>query len=466
MMLKNVAPHSDSKSRNYLKILASSELSEIEIQEKLDMNPGALYTLKSRLTTKVVHYYTNLRDNKIRLLREEAARVPTIVFSNEKLIAISFLKDLEKKLREYDLSSELALVYKQLARLHRFENSYAHYESLYQRHIAYSLAVSKAEDLMYEYIFNLGYYHLTKLQVEETYAERLEDLLDELENTFSLYESHRLFTIYHIVKWYHECTFLNREDLALQEIEFERTMAQIDQNLERYSLDPFYTMIRSLKPFLFFEYYVRINNKAKAKFYLDEIYEQSSNQLKAHLWSFFVSQFLLSLMRKLNQDHDLEVFLHFSDKFKSGNFLEDNELSHLVSFYRYKSLTEFYRENYSKAALVLNELRQVARFKEFPSLDIELKLFQAWMYVIQGETDLYLKMVQSAKRQAKTDERLRISVKSIAKVLFILNKSHYEKVKDEQLFIYLHHSQSPEGNPAKLFNYLYTTDESMRRFLK
>lgn len=462
--LKNfISGQRDSKSKALLDLLRNKQVKDEELAEKLDITSGAFYTLKSRLTPRVVHFYTNLNENKIRLLREEAARVSFIVYNNERMISLSFLKDLEKKLKEYDMSSELAIIYKQLARLQRFDASHDYYEREYQKHIAFSLAVSKAEDLLYEYIYNLGYYQLTK---GTRYQERLEDLLDELENTFNLYESHRLYTIFQIVKHYHQCNFLNKEALALEEIEVENRIAKLQEILEKYNLDPFYGIIRNLIPFLFFEYYVRIGNKVKANYYLEEISYFIEDQFKAHLWSFFITQFLISLMYKLRMDGDMSSFLKMSDKFRQGYFVEDNELSHLTTYFRYKALTEFYAGNYSKAALVINNLMQVAQFKNFPELETEFKLFQAWMYVLADEPELYLKLIQSAKRQAKGFNKLSVSVKTFSKVLFIINKSKMQKVDEEKLIKYWSYTQTPEYNPSELMEYLYMNETLLTDLLK
>src|SRR5687767_2119164 len=97
-MLETIAPQKDSKSRILLELLQENDYDEKDLLAKLAINPGAFYTLKSRLIPKVVQYYTHLKENRIRLLREEAARVSFVVLNNERMISMSFLKELEKKL--------------------------------------------------------------------------------------------------------------------------------------------------------------------------------------------------------------------------------------------------------------------------------------------------------------------------------------------------------------------------------
>jgi len=462
-MLKSVTPQRESKSRQLLELLQEKAYTEKEAAEKLDINTGALYTLKSRLVPKVVQYFTNLKDNRIRLLRQEAARVSFVVLNNERMISLSFLKDLEKKLIAYDMSSELAVVYKHLSRLHRFDEHYETYERSYQKHIAFSLAVSKAEDLLYEYIYHLGYYHITR-NIE--FREQLDDILEELEHTFNLYESHRLYTIFQIVQHYHRCTFLSTAELKLLELEVEEMVAKLEDIFVTYDLDPFYGVIRNLIPFLNFEYYVRIQNEVKANHYLAEISSLIEYQFKAHLWGFFISQFLLSLIYKLKNDGDLNSFLIPAEQFRTGYFVEQNESSHLVIFFQYKSMTAFYQGKFAKAALDMNTLLNLNSFKSLPGLHLELKMFQAFMYALSGDTELYLKLIASVKRNAGKNNPLATSVKSFSKVLYLLNKSHNDHVEGYKMEKYWNHFTSEEGNPARLFFHLYLKSDLLLSYLK
>ncbi|HCS18995.1 MAG TPA: hypothetical protein DIW47_00275 [Bacteroidetes bacterium] len=462
-LVEAVAPQKDSKNRILLELLQQKDLSEKEILGQLGVNQGAYYTLKSRLIPKVVQYYTHLKENRIRLLREEAARVSFVVLNNERMISVSFLKDLEKKLIAYDMSSELAVVYKHLARLNRFDTNYETYERSYQKHIAFSLAVSKAEDVLYEYIYLLGYYHITS---DQEYKVQLEDLLEELENTFNLYESHRLYTIFQIVRHYHRCTFLDKDALKKLELEVEEMVATMEGIFERYDLDPFYGVIRNLIPFLQFEYYVQIDNQVKANYFLEEIVGLIEYQFKAHLWGFFISQFLLSLISKLKNDGDFQSFIKPGEKLRTGYFVEQNETSHLIIFFQYKAMLSFYQRDFSRAALDINNLLNLSSFKDLPNIAIELRLFQAFMYSLSGDTDLYRKLAASAKRKAGKNSPLAVSVKNFTKLLFLFNKSQTSQVDEKQIIKYWDLFASEKGNPARLLSHVYLNSGLILTMLK
>lgn len=462
-MLERIAPQKDSKSRILMELLQEADYDEKEILTKLAITAGAFYTLKSRLIPKVVQYYTHLKENRIRLLREEAARVSFVVLNNERMISMSFLKELEKKLIAYDMSSELAIVYKHLARLNRFDDNYETYERAYQKHIAFSLAVSKAEDVLYEYIYLLGYYHITN---GPEYKEQLEDLLEELENTFNLYESHRLYTIFQIVRHYHRCTFLSKQELMKLELEVEEMVDTLEGIFARYDLDPFYGVVRNLIPFLQFEYYVQISNEVKANYHLEDIVGLIEYQFKAHLWGFFISQFLLSLINKLKNDGDLASFIKPGEKMRTGYFVEQNETSHLVIFFQYKAMVSFYRHDFMKAALDINNLLNLSSFRSLPNIAIELRMFQAFMYSLSGESDLYRKLAGSAKRKAGKNSPLAISVKNFTKLLFLVHKNHTSQVEEKTLEKYWNLFASEKGNPARLLSHMYLTLELLKTMLK
>jgi hypothetical protein len=139
--------------------------------------------------------------------------------------------------------------------------------------------------------------------------------------------------------------------------------------------------------------------------------------------------------------------------------VDENELSHLVIFFRYKAVADFYSREYSKAALVINNLRNIASFRNFTYLEIEMKLFQAMMYAMGGEEELLEKLLASAKRQAREHEGLRVSVKNFSRVLTGIQKEKKSGNNAAKVLSNWQHFRNPKGNPARLLNFLHLRDD-------
>ena len=128
------------------------EVVDEEIRETLGLSTNAYSTLRSRLHTKVQNHLIALSDNPTRAdVLNKLLSIDDIIFTQKPTIALTTLKKLERELIRFDLSNELTVVYKYLKKLHLNTTEYFHYSQLYNRHVAYSLALDKAEDLLAKY---------------------------------------------------------------------------------------------------------------------------------------------------------------------------------------------------------------------------------------------------------------------------------------------------------------------------
>ena len=236
------------------------------MMEMLQVNPGAYYTMKSRLNNKIASILSEKVQSPVNVLMNEVAKVPAHLNGTNREFSIRALVDLEKQLIEYDLSTELILVYKTLAQLYLYTDDYTYYDNLYKKHVAFSLAVGKAENILFRFIRKLGEYQLT---LDQEVLEDLVMLKRELSNICEMYDSHRLFVIYNMVNVYYQCNVLNKRDsLKSQEMEIESTLQKITATFEKYNQDTFYQSIRFVVDFLYFEYYSKTQNQVRAEFYL------------------------------------------------------------------------------------------------------------------------------------------------------------------------------------------------------
>ena len=113
------------KKRNkpYLILEASRsrDVSDDEMMEMLQVNPGAYYTMKSRLNNKIASILSDKVHSPVNVLMNEVAKVPAHLNGTNREFSIRALIDLEKQLIEYDLSTELInSSYKTLAQLHLY----------------------------------------------------------------------------------------------------------------------------------------------------------------------------------------------------------------------------------------------------------------------------------------------------------------------------------------------------------
>jgi hypothetical protein len=170
--------------------MREKHLSDTKIMEELDVNTNAYYTLRSRLNQKIEEYLLQQMENPRTDILKKVANINEIIFTKKRAIAVATLKKLEKELLDYDLSNELTIVYKTLKKLHINTPDLFNYSQLYNKHVAYMLAIDKAEDLLAEYFKKYGVYSLTGDDVDKL---ALTLLNTEMNNVCRLYTSHRLY---------------------------------------------------------------------------------------------------------------------------------------------------------------------------------------------------------------------------------------------------------------------------------
>ena len=136
------------KSAYLLKSLRERQLSDNKIMTELDVNANAYYTLRSRLNLKIEEYLMGQLESPRTDVLRKVANINEVLFTKKKAISVATLKKLEKELLDYDLANELTVIYKSLKKLNINSPDYFQYSQLYNRHVAYMLAVDKAEDLL------------------------------------------------------------------------------------------------------------------------------------------------------------------------------------------------------------------------------------------------------------------------------------------------------------------------------
>jgi len=414
-LVLEVAGKKKNKPFLVLETTREREVEDSEMMEILQVNPSAYYTLKSRLNSKIAAILSKKVQNPIQTLMDEVSRVPAHLFGNNREFSVRALKELEKQLIEYDLNAELILVYKTLAQLHLYSDEFDSYETKFNKHVAFSLAVSKAEGLFFRFIKKLGVYQLNS---QESDLEEVIMMKRELSNICELYDSHRLFVLYNIARIYYLCIVPQKQDgLKARELEVEAVLQKMSQIFEKYPMDTFYQNIKSIVDLMYFEYYIRTGNIVRADYYVQRVHLQLPGMTEKHMMNFFVMQFLKSKVMKYQIDGNIDHLQVYADKLEKYCDINVEEAYHYISVKKFLAIVKFYQRDYQGSAKKINELRNQMSLKHYLFTDIDSKLFQALQYCIIGDDSLCMQIISSLKRQIREQDAEYESARYIMKIL-------------------------------------------------
>ncbi len=427
------------KSAMLLKLMREKHLSDTKIMEELEVNSNAYYTLRSRLNQKIEEYLLQQMENPRADILKKVANINEIIFTKKKAIAIATLKKLEKELLDYDLSNELAIVYKLLKKFHIHAADYFNYSQNYNKHVAYTLAVDKAEDLLADYFKKYGNYVLTGV-VERSDLELIV-LNKEINNVCSLYESHRLFVYQSLINIFHRL-FVNKDEKLEMELDpIEDIIDKVEKVILSYQLDSLYYHLQTVFEFLKLEYYNHYKVYRKAEEYYGSVNESISTLITNYSLYTFPSQFLISkIIRHLRMETEDQIYAE--DKELFADFESDiNDVPNHLIYVTYRALACYYAKKYEEAAHWLNQLLNEVSFKRYPYAQLEIKILLSLIYCLTGEVDLFQQSMNSIQRQIRLIGKkncehlylytkiLKISVSNSQKDKYIKIKSLAEKIK-------------------------------------
>jgi hypothetical protein len=383
------------KSAYLLKYLREKQLSDAKIMEALDVNTNAYYTLRSRLNQKIEEYLLHQMESPRTSLLKKVANINEIIFTKKKAIAVATLKKLEKELLDYDLSNELTIVYKTLKKLQINSADAFTYSQLYNRHVAYMLAIDKSEDLIAQYFQKYGNYLLTD---DETEKLGLTIIKKEVDNVANLYQSHRLFVAQSTINIFHRL-YVEPDKKEAEAIEgiFDKVQEAFDQ----YYLDSIYYHLKLVFEYLKFEYYTNQNIYRKAEKYFEEVDDAAPTLLTNYNLYTFPSQFLLTKIERYLRIGN-ENLMYEENKLLFDEFEVDKEnVPQYVIYVVYRAIGCYYADKYDEAARWINNMLNDLSMKKYPSTQLEVKLFLALMYCLMKDYDLFNQLINSIQRQVR-----------------------------------------------------------------
>ncbi|AZQ62893.1 hypothetical protein EI427_11795 [Flammeovirga pectinis] len=391
------------KSAYLLSSMREKRMSDQQVMTELDVNTNAYYTLRSRLNQKIEEYLLQQMESPRADLLKKVANIHEMVFTKKRAISIVTLKKLEKELLDYDLSNELTVVYKALKRLHINSPDYFVYSQLYNKHVAYMLAVDKIEDILADYFKKFGVYAFTG---DETDKLGLDLLHDEINRTTKLYESHRPFVYQSCMNVFHRLFIEDETKIALNneddnEEPIEDIFLKIDQIFDQYQMDSIYFHLHNVFEFLKLEYYTHYGVFRKASKYYDAVNEEVVPLLMHSNLYTFPTQFLQTkLQRALQTDTQGELFE--SNKETFDDFEPDiDDIPNYVSYIVYRAISAYYAGEFDEAARFLNNLLNEVSLKKFPHAFLEVKCLLALQYVCLRDYELFNQLSNSIQRQIR-----------------------------------------------------------------
>jgi len=388
-----------SKADKYhlaFQLYRENQSAEAAISEKLGVSPNAFYVLKSRLYEKLQeHLLENLVAPKTDILRK-IVTIPNLVFNTKREIAMSILTKLEKDLTDYDMPNELTAVYSAMKKIHLGSGKYYKYSQLYNTHIAYTLSIGKAEDLLADFVSKLGQYYASR---DPSLLEHVSLLKDEMTNVSRLYSSHHL-NVYKDILDASIAIFLPLQETVIDDDPVEDILGRMEDTLSAYPKDTTYQYLRNVMNFLFFEYYHKLNLPKKENQYFDLV----GDHLPAFLFynhSCFCSKFLISRIERY-------VYLGTEDRLYEENkqlFKEYQpdiqSVPCYINYIKYLAASAFYAGKYNESAKLLMKLLNDISFKDYTHSEIEVKLFLTLAYSFCNKYDLAWNVLRNTQRKIR-----------------------------------------------------------------
>ncbi|HET7818260.1 MAG TPA: hypothetical protein VFL70_03050 [Bacteroidia bacterium] len=422
-------------------LLRDESIDELNVADELGLRPSGYYSLKSRLYASIQEFMSHgIPESDIDLLRSISG-IPHLLFDTPRELAIAQLLKMEKDLKEHDMPYALTIVYNALKKLNRFSKKYFDYTQLYNKHVAYTIALDKTQELLSDFNKSLGEFLMSR---DEKHYNVLLLIKDEMYNYAQLYTSHRL-TVYKNIMDVEFLLFTPTTENIVNNEVFE-ILGKIEKVITDFKSDANYSFLFTLLDFLWFEYY----NKNKSLDNADKYFLKTNKKLPNFLLYNFCSVPTLFLISKAERylEKRQEQELYEESMFLSSDYTPDKEdIPNYINYVKFKAIAFFYVQKYNECISILNELIGSISFRNFQYAEIEMKLFLAICYLMVNKSELTDGIVKNVKRKLREYpvneyENARIFTKILSGVTGPTEKEREEKVLNlTKRFLVLNHSE-------------------------
>jgi hypothetical protein len=385
------------KSAYLLQALREKQLSDNKIMSELDVNANAYYTLRSRLNLKIEEYLMEQLESPRTDVLRKVANINEVLFTKKKAIAVATLKKLEKELLDYDLANELTVIYKSLKKLNVNSPDYFQYSQSYNRHVAYMLAVDKAEDLLADYFKKYGDYLLNGGDTERL---GLVLLMKEMQNVSKLYESHRLYVYQSCMYIFHRL-FVEVDDNNPNNESIEDIFEKVQKIFESYHLDAIYYHLNLVFEFLKLEYYNHYKVYRQSEKYFEEVNDAGANLMVNYSTFCFPAQYLISkIERSLRLGNEAELHAENESVFQDMEADTLDVPKHVI-YTMYRAMSAHFAGKHEEAAKIINNLLNEVSLKKYPNTQLEIKSVLALQYTLVRDYELFNQLANSIQRQIR-----------------------------------------------------------------
>jgi hypothetical protein len=363
--------------------------------KQLDINTSAFYTLKSRLQDKVQKtLFANASDVYADLLKNLAA-IPYLVNNTPRESAIMLLNYLADELKHTDQPGELAQVYGALKKLNSWDKDYFHYQQLYNKNVAYFLAIEKAEETLTHFTRDCGVYCYS---LEKQSVDVLRLYVKELNNLARVYDSHRIKMYKYIAEVsYALFVDLNRE-IPGSDATIEETLEKMSEILTKHGEDRHYRFIGDIWQFLNYEYYVSLGLQKNAAPFFDHLLKGELRMLyRTH--TALVSRFLITAGEKIIANKAIadSVSAWIPEP-------DENDLYSKTNNALFTAALKVNAGDYGKAAAALNDFLNENTLKNMFASEYNVKLLLVLCLLLAEKTDQAEIQFRSISRKIASTE--------------------------------------------------------------
>ncbi|MDF2448292.1 MAG: hypothetical protein K0R26_796 [Bacteroidota bacterium] len=367
--------------------------STANLLEILNCNENALYVLKSRLFDKTQKYLIDNHNNSKNSDQKSIENFNQYLTEFPRDTAIAMLHEIEKKYIQLNDPANLTAIYSALKKAYHYSDKQYIYSQLYNKQVAFSISLEKADDLLFSFNKHLANYFFSNASSE---LDILVLLKNEIKNIHALNKSHKIELILNSILI--QMLLFTRVELA-EEDPVEDIIQKSETIINQYPEDKQVEQHKLLLAFFKFEYYKSINQIKKCLPYLDLVNAQSQKWL-------LYGNYCLALKFLFSK---VEILVRFGrvkelTEEKHDHYFDNYDFYSTVAFRFYDALKNYYGGQIKEAIAILNKIIEKSSFVNFPHMEFEIKLTLAYFYYRKKEFEVAGNVLKNLSRKVNGSE--------------------------------------------------------------